>query len=52
MNKVLQDSEGRLEYKHENGVITQVLIEVAGLGTQKVRVTSFTYVHACPSTEK
>jgi len=34
MNKVLQDSEGRLEYKHDNGVITQLLIEVADLGTK------------------
>jgi len=35
MNKFLQDSEGRLEYKHDNAVITQVLIELAGLGTKK-----------------
>jgi len=40
MNKVLQDSEGCLEYKHDNGVITQVLIEVAGLGTKRVRIAS------------
>jgi len=39
MNKVLQDSEGRLEYKHDNGEITQVIIEVAGLGIKRVRIT-------------
>ena len=39
MNKVLQDSEGRLEYKHDNGEITQVTIEVAGYGTKRLRIT-------------
>jgi len=40
MNKVLHNSEGHLEYKHDNGVITQVLIELAGLGTKRVRIAS------------
>lgn len=38
MHKVLQDTGGQMEYKHDNGEITQVNIEIAGMGTKKVRI--------------
>jgi len=38
MNQILQDTEGHLEYKHDNGEISQVQIEIAGMGTKKLRV--------------
>jgi len=35
MNKILQGTEGHLEYKHDNGEISQVQIVIAGMGTKK-----------------
>ena len=34
MNAVLQDTEGQLEFRHDNGEISQILIEIAGMGTK------------------
>jgi hypothetical protein len=40
MNQMLQETEGHLEYKHDNGEISQVQIEIAGMGTKKLRVAN------------
>ena len=40
MNQILQDTEGHLEYKHDNGEISQVKIQIAGMGTKKLRVAN------------
>jgi len=38
MKDVLQGTNGLLEFRHDNGEISQVRIEHAGMGTRKVRV--------------
>jgi hypothetical protein len=38
LKEVLQVTNGLCEYKHENGEISQVRVEVAGMGTKKVRI--------------
>lgn len=38
MNAIFQDSKGLREYKHDNGEISQVVIEIAGLGIKKIRL--------------
>ena len=40
MNQIIQDTEGHVEYKHDNGETSQVQIEIAGMGTKKVRVAN------------
>jgi hypothetical protein len=35
---VLQDSKGPLEFRHDNGELSQVIIELAGMGTKKIRI--------------
>jgi len=40
MDKILQATGGQKEYKHESGEITQVTIEIAGLGFKKVRIAN------------
>ena len=40
MNQILQDTEGHLEYKHDNGEISQVQIEIVGMETKKVMVAN------------
>jgi len=35
---VLTPTTGQSEYKHDNGEISQVKIEVAGMGTRRVRL--------------
>jgi len=40
MNAVLQDTEGQLEFRHNNGKISLVLIEIAGMGTKKIRIAN------------
>jgi hypothetical protein len=40
MNQILQDTKGQLEYNHDNGEISQVQTEIAGMGTKKVRVAN------------
>jgi hypothetical protein len=37
MQFVLQDSKGLLEFRHDNGELSQVIIELAGMGTKKIR---------------
>ena len=38
VKEVLQDSHGQLEYMHDNGEISQVCIELAGMGIKKIRI--------------
>ena len=35
LKEVLQDTNGLCEYKHDNGEISQVRVEVAGMGTKR-----------------
>jgi hypothetical protein len=37
---VFQNTPGPLEYKHENGVLSMVQVEVAGMGKKNVRVVN------------
>jgi hypothetical protein len=38
MQPLIQDTRGRLEFKHDNAVIKQVTVEIAGMGIKKVRI--------------
>jgi len=38
VKEVLQDSHGQLEYMHDNGEISQVCIELAGMGIKEIRI--------------
>jgi len=38
VKEVLHDSHGQLEYMHDNGEISQVYIELAGMGIKKIRL--------------
>jgi len=38
MNEILQDTKGACEYKHDNGEISQVVVEIAGLGIKRFRL--------------
>ena len=40
MSKIIRATGGQKEYKHETGEITQVTIEIAGLGVKKVRIAN------------
>jgi len=40
MNAVLQETKGQLEFRHDNGEISQVLTEIAGMGTKKIRIAN------------
>jgi len=40
MHAVLQDTVGQLELRHDNGEISRVFTEIAGMGTKKIRITS------------
>jgi hypothetical protein len=42
MQAVLQDTGGGLKYKHDNGELSQVRIELAGMGLEKMRRANFT----------
>jgi len=37
MNEILWDTNGTCEYKHDNGEISQVSVEIAGMGTKRIR---------------
>jgi hypothetical protein len=38
MEEVLKSTKGQLEYRHENGEISQVTIDLAGMGIKKIRL--------------
>jgi hypothetical protein len=40
MQEVLLETRGGLEYKHDNGELSQVRIEKAGMGLKKVRIAN------------
>ena len=40
MMRVLQPIQGDLDFYHENGVISKVTVEIAGVGSRRVRVTT------------
>jgi hypothetical protein len=40
METLIQYTRGRLEFKHENGVISQVTVEIAGMGIKKIRIAN------------
>jgi hypothetical protein len=40
MHKVLQETEGQLEYQHETGEITIIQVEIAGMGQRKIRIAN------------
>jgi hypothetical protein len=40
MKLIVQATGGRYEFKHENGEISMVNIDVVGLGTRKVRIAT------------
>jgi len=35
INEILQDTKGACEYKHDDGEISQVVVEIAGLGIKR-----------------
>ena len=39
MKEVLQDTNGTCEYKHDDGEISQVSVEIAGMGTKRIRIS-------------
>jgi hypothetical protein len=40
LNRILQETNGVQEFKHSNGEISQVQIEMAGLGTKRIRIAN------------
>jgi sRNA-binding regulator protein Hfq len=38
--KILQDTNGHMTYKHADGLISTVLIEIAGMGTKSIRIAN------------
>ena len=40
MNTVLQNTEGQVEFRHDNGDIGKVFIGIAGMGTKKISIAS------------
>ena len=41
LQKVLHSTNGKSQYKHDNGEISQVEITMAGMGTKGVRIANF-----------
>ena len=41
LQNLLHSTTGHSEYKHDNGEITQVKIEMAGIGKRRVRLANF-----------
>ena len=37
---VLQDTKGQLEFRHDNGELSQVIIELVGMGMKKIRIAN------------
>jgi hypothetical protein len=40
MYAVLQETSGQMEYLHENGELSKVIIEQTGMWTRKIRVAN------------
>ena len=40
MHRLLQDSAGTMEFKHDTGELSQIHISVAGMGFRKVRIAN------------
>jgi hypothetical protein len=40
MDSILQDSQGQMEFRHDNGELSTVKIELAGMGTRRIRIAS------------
>jgi hypothetical protein len=40
VQKIIQATNGLQEYKHKNGELSQVRIEIAGLGTKRIRIAN------------
>ena len=40
MNTIIQNTEGQLSFRHGNGEISKVFIEIVGMGTKKIRIAS------------
>jgi hypothetical protein len=40
LNRTLRDTQGKQTYKHENGEQSQVIVELAGLGTREIRIVN------------
>ena len=38
--RLLQPIQGDLDFYHENGVISKVTVEIAGVGSRRVRMTT------------
>ena len=40
MNTTIQNTEGQISFRHDNGEISKVFNEIAGMGTKKIRIAS------------
>jgi len=40
MNTILQNTKEQLEFRHDNGEISKVFIEIAGMGTKEIKIPS------------
>ena len=40
MNTTIENTEGQLSFRHGNGEISKVFIEIAGMGTKKITIAS------------
>jgi len=40
MNTIIRNTEGQLSFRHDNGEISKLFIEIAGMGTKKIRIAS------------
>jgi hypothetical protein len=40
MQQILTDTEGQMEFKHDNGEISKVTIEPAGMGMRRIRIAN------------
>jgi hypothetical protein len=40
LNRTLRNTHGKQTYRHENGEQSQVIIEIAGIGTREIRIAN------------